>query len=556
MVETPFVKMYERNFADSWALAALTNYDTGKTFSYADVATGVARMHLLLEALEVKKGDKVVLIGEDCAEWCVDWFGIVTYGAVIVPILPAFTPEDVVSIINHSDATVVFADPDHRTYLDPERIPAVKAVLDIVTMRVVPERTRDARFTGIDPDRLFEARYPEGFHKEDIHYDGVSNEDVVLITYTSGTSGSSKGVMLTANNLASNVLGAEAKDVVLHGETMLCFLPNAHAFSLAFNVLLPLAMGAHVFILRYKPTPSILVKAMKEVRPHVVMSVPLVLEKIYAKAVLPKIEKSAMARVAIKIPLLNKAVYGKVGDALKETFGGRLKFFIVGGAALNDEVSDFLMKADFPLTVGYGMTECGPLISYIEPKHYRHGSVGKVMEMMCEARIAKTDHVQSESKEGYEVGEIQVRGENTCKGYYKNAEATTDLFTSDGWLRTGDLGYFDKDKYLYISGRIKAMILTSNGENVYPEAIEERYNIHPYVSECVVVQRGERLVAVVYPDFAVLEKEGKDPKEALEEVRKQINGLLSVFQQISEVEIRQEDFERTPKMSVKRFLVK
>ena len=555
MIETPFIKAYEKSFADSWALAALTNYDTGKTFSYADVARGVARTQLLLKALEVKKGERVALIGEDCAEWCIHWLGIVTYGAVVVPILPAFTAEDVEAIINHSDAVVVFADVEHRQRLSIDHLPEVRAFVDIMSGNVIPEMTREERLHGIDVESLFTERYPAGFTKEDIHYDGVSNEDVVLLTYTSGTSGSSKGVMITANNLIANVVAAQEKKVEMPGDVLLCFLPNAHAFSLAFNVLLPLSVGGHVFILRYKPTPSILVKAMKEVRPHVILSVPLVLEKIYAKAILPKIEGNMMARLALKIPLLNKAIYGKVGDTLRETFGGRLKFFIVGGAALNDEVSDFLMKAGFPLTVGYGMTECAPLISYVEPKRYRHGSVGKIMSMIQEVRIAKADHVE-EDAEGHRVGEIQVRGENVCKGYYKNPEATTALFSADGWLRTGDLGYFDKDEYLYISGRIKAMILTSNGENVYPEAIEEKYNIHPYVAECVVVQRGERLVAVVYPDYAVLEKEQKEPKAALEEVRKQINTLLNPYQQIAEVELREEDFERTPKMSVKRYLVK
>ena len=557
MKKEKFNDIMQQAFRDYWATPAFTNYGSAETFSYADFAKGVAKVHLLLEQLGIQRGDKISLIGRDCAEWCMVWIGIVTYGAVVVPILPDFHEDDINNIINHSDSVAVFAGITHLKMLHPDRMPMVRATFRIKTFEVLPDLTSDPKFRSLSADKLFSERYPLGFKQEDIVYPGdLSNDDVMIINYTSGTTGFSKGVILTANNIVANLVYAISMDVLAAGDTTLAFLPNAHAFGCAFSFLLPLSVGTHTFILGVPPTPSNLVKAFKSVRPRLLLSVPLVFEKIYKNVILPKISKGS-AKVLSNIPLLNKVVYKKIYDSLMETMGGRLEQVVIGGAAMNAEIAQFYTKIGFPYTIGYGMTECAPLISYTYYKHYKPGSVGKYIDSMCEVRIA-----DAKEMDGEQQGEIQVRGENVCKGYYKLDEATQELFTADGWMHTGDLGSMESDGTITIKGRKKTMLLGSNGQNIYPEEIEQKIDLQNGILESVLVQRGEshKMVAVVVPDIQSLEKEGIVGDDALkaflEQIRQEINKMIPAYAKIQEFELRKEPFEKTPKQSIKRYLVK
>ena len=554
MIKENFVKLYEKTLKENWSLPAFTNYEEGRTYSVADLSQRVAKVHLILKQCDINKGDKVALIGKDCAEWCIVWMGIVTYGAVVVPILPDFHPDDIHHIINHSDSVLAFVGAEHQGFLSTSKLPNIRASFDIKSLSPVLALTPTPGLQCVNGELLFSERYPNGFTREDIKFPEVSNEEVVLISYTSGTSGFSKGVMTTANNLAANMVYAITEEMESRGDNLLCFLPNAHAYSCAFNMLLPLLSGAHVYILGQKPTPSVLLKALKDVRPRLILSVPLVLEKIYKNVLAPKLKKTSV-KLALRIPILSYFVRKKFREALIDALGGNLREIIIGGAALNSEVADFLHKIKFPVTVGYGMTECAPLVSYAQYRNYVAGSCGKVIKMIEQVRIADAQEI-----EGQMVGEVQVKGENVCKGYYKNPEATRELFTEDGWMRTGDLGYLEKDN-VYLRGRSKAMILGPNGQNIYPEEIEAKIAMLPYMNEALVVQREKnKNIAIVTIDRKALEKEGYKSDEAIRQVmkenRERLNQTLASFAQISDFELLEGDFEKTPKQSIKRYLYK
>ena len=561
MIEKPLVKFFEEAFRKHWIRPALCNYDSGTIYSYADAARGVARVHLLLEASGVTKGDHVALLGEDSAEWCIVWLGVITYGAVLVPILPAFTPEDTMHLVEHSDSKVIFVGPEHVSSLDPKKLKSIRATYRIDTLAPLPECTSVKECRTLDADRLMEERYPAGFRRSDVVYDKVSNSDFVLLSYTSGTSGFSKGVMLSANNIAANINITHIRKIYRPGQQMLSFLPLAHAYALMFDFLSPLTCGAQIYILRYKPTPAILIKALQEVRPQVIFSVPLVLEKVYKNIILKKINAySPAVKTIIGIPVLNLLVYNRIGKIMLDTMGGRVEQFVVGGAAINDQVEKFVLNTGFPLTIGYGITECAPLISYATPREHKCSSCGKVLPEIEQVRISPVEGGFQSDGSGHEVGEVQVRGENVCLGYYKNEEATEALFTPDGWMRTGDLGFIDANGYVYLRGRSKAMLLTANGQNIFPEEIESLYGSSPFVMECVVVQRDTKLVAIVVPDLDALRSEGKvkdkEVAEAMNTLRDMINQRLPMYEQVSAVELREEPFEKTPKQSIKRYLVK
>lgn len=561
MIEKPLVKFFEEAFRKHWIRPALCNYDSGTIYSYADAARGVARVHLLLEASGVTKGDHVALLGEDSAEWCIVWLGVITYGAVLVPILPAFTPEDTMHLVEHSDSKVIFVGPEHVSSLDPKKLKSIRATYRIDTFAPLPECTSVKECRTLDADRLMEKRYPDGFRRSDVVYDKVSNSDFVLLSYTSGTSGFSKGVMLSANNIAANINITHIRKIYRPGQQMLSFLPLAHAYALMFDFLSPLTCGAQIYILRYKPTPAILIKALQEVRPQVIFSVPLVLEKVYKNIILKKINAySPAVKTIIGIPVLNLLVYNRIGKIMLDTMGGRVEQFVVGGAAINDQVEKFVLNTGFPLTIGYGITECAPLISYATPREHKCSSCGKVLPEIEQVRISPVEGGFQSDGSGHEVGEVQVRGENVCLGYYKNEEATEALFTPDGWMRTGDLGFIDANGYVYLRGRSKAMLLTANGQNIFPEEIESLYGSSPFVMECVVVQRDTKLVAIVVPDLDALKSEGKvkekEVAEAMNTLRDMINQRLPMYEQVSAVELREEPFEKTPKQSIKRYLVK
>lgn len=551
MIQQNFIKLYEEKYKEYWVLPAFSNYEEGVTYSFAQVAQWVARVHLILEHNEIKRGDKVALIGKDCAEWCMTWMGIVTYGAVVVPILPEFHQDDILHIIAHSDSQLLFVGKEHERLLSLETLPEVRGAFGIKNQQVILELSRTELAKGTDVASLFSAKYPDGFTREDVKYPEIGNDEMVLISYTSGTSGFSKGVMATANNLIANVQFGQDAKLQFRGDDLLCFLPNAHAYSCAFNFLLPQAQGTHVYILGSKPTPRILLKALQDIRPKLVISVPLILEKIY-KNVLAKKLKDKWLSLALKLPIVKGVVHKKIRKTLIDTFGGNVNEVIIGGAALNPEVEAFLMKIGFPITVGYGMTECSPIISYTGNRQFLQHSAGHILHKIEEVRI---DGAQS--IEGKMVGEVQVRGENVCLGYYKNPQATADLFTEDGWMRTGDLGYIEQDT-IFLRGRSKAMLLGSNGQNIYPEEIEAKLAMLPYVNDAILVQRDKRLVALLSVDRAALKKDGHTTEEAikviLDDQRKQVNTQIASYAQIAAMEMIDGEFEKTPKQSIKRYL--
>lgn len=474
----------------------------------------------------------------------------VTYGAIIVPILPDFNPNDVHHIINHSESVFLFVSDRIWDTLEEEKISETRGVFSLTDFRCLHQRDgENIQKLLKELDSRFTEEYPNGFTRENIRYADLDNDKVVLLNYTSGTTGFSKGVMLTGNNLAGNVTYARTLDVLFRGERELCFLPLAHAYSCAFNFLVPMAFGAHVFLLGKLPSPKILLKAFEEVKPNLILTVPLILEKIYKKMIAPQLNKRTM-KLAMSVPLLNDRIYAQINKKLTNALGGRFREVIVGGAAMNQEVADFLYKIKFPYTIGYGMTECGPLISYDNHKEYVPTSCGQILKGIMEVRIDSEDPYNK-------VGEIQVRGENVMKGYYKNEEATRNVFTDDGWLKTGDLGTIDVNKRIYIRGRSKTMILSSNGQNIYPEEIEAKLNNLPFVLESLVVEREGKLVGLVYPDYDTVDSTGirhEDLPAIMEQNRKDLNKLLAPYEAVTSIILYPTEFEKTPKRSIKRYL--
>ena len=550
MIQENFIKIYEKSFQENWDLPALTDYVEQKTLTFADVAKEIARFHILFRECQIRRGDKIALIGRDCANWCVVYMAAITYGAIIVPILPDFNPNDVHHIINHSESVFLFVSDRIWDTLEEEKIGEVRAVFSLTDFRCLHQRDGeniqkllkelDSRFTEV---------YPNGFTRENIRYAELDNDKVLLLNYTSGTTGFSKGVMLTGNNLAGNVTYARTLDILFRGERELCFLPLAHAYSCAFNFLVPMAFGAHVFLLGKLPSPKILLKAFEEIKPNLILTVPLILEKIYKKMIAPQLNKRAM-KLAMNVPLLNDRIYAQINKKLTDAMGGRFREVIVGGAAMNQEVADFLYKIKFPYTIGYGMTECGPLISYDNHKEYIPTSCGQILKGIMEVRIDSEDPYNK-------VGEIQVRGENVMKGYYKNEEATRNVFTDDDWLKTGDLGTIDVNNRIYIRGRSKTMILSSNGQNIYPEEIEAKLNNLPFVLESLIVEREGKLVGLVYPDYDMVDNTGirhDDLPAIMEQNRKDLNKLLAPYEAITSIVLYPTEFEKTPKKSIKRYL--
>lgn len=548
MIQENFIQLYENSFRANWDLPALTNYGEKETWTYADVARHIARLHILFEAYDIRQGDKIALIGKDSIHWCVVYMAAVTYGAVIVPILSDFNPNDLQHIVNHSESRLLFVGERHWETLDEEKMPELQAVFSLGDFRPLSQKKSNA-IQEEELNALFVRRYPDGFRKEHINYAKRDNDQVVLLNYTSGTTGFSKGVMLTGNNLAGNVTYARTLDILFRGERELCFLPLAHAYSCAFNFLVPMAFGAHVYLLGKLPSPKILLKAFADVKPHLILTVPLILEKIYKKILLPVLSQRSV-RIIRKIPGVNRLFYRRIRQRLSEALGGNFREVIVGGAAMNQEVADFLYQIRFPFTIGYGMTECGPLISYDNHRDYVLTSCGQILKGIMQVRI--------DSENPYhQVGEIQVRGENVMKGYYKNEEATRNAFTEDGWLKTGDLGTIDANNRIYIRGRSKTMLLSSNGQNIYPEEIESKLNNLPFVLESLILEKEGKLVGLVYPDFDAADRAGISLEELpalLERTRLELNKLLAPYEAVSQLKLYPNEFEKTPKKSIKRFL--
>ena len=557
MLEQNLIKLYEQSFRDNREMSALTDYFKGESFSYYEIAKEVAKLHLMFKEAGIERGDKIALIGRNNTRWCISYIATITYGAVIVPILQDFNPNDVINIINHSESKLLFLGDNFWDDIEGDQIPAIDAVFSLTDYHVIYEKEGD-KLTNYMKNILqnYREAYPRGFSIDDITYADIPNDEVCLLNYTSGTTGSSKGVMLTVNNLTGNVIFAKnmvnpdnGDHFFRKGARTLSFLPLAHAYGCTFDFLSPLACGGHITLLGRIPSPKILVEAMKTTRPTVVCSVPLILEKVYRKSILPMLEKGPMS-IAMRIPLLNTAIYSTIKSRLMEQFGGCIEIFIVGGAALNQETEDFLRKIKFPITVGYGMTECAPLISFELPQYFKLGSCGRILDGLLEARI--------ESRDPQNIpGELLVRGEHIMKGYYKNDSATQAVLTEDGWLHTGDMCTMDSDRTIYIRGRCKTMILSGSGQNIYPEEIEERLNNLYMVAESLVIENNGRLTALVVPDYELANAEGvnlDNLQEIMDENLKQLNTMVASYEKVANIVIHREEFVKTPKRSIKRYL--
>ncbi|MBN2614114.1 MAG: AMP-binding protein [Bacteroidales bacterium] len=538
-----FLEAIKKNFD----LPAISDYG-GKTLSYKEVGEALQKFHITFKKTGIKKGDKIALIGKNSANWGVAYLAVVTYGAVIVPILPDFLVKDVHYIVNHSESKVLFAASSIWSKLDVEQMPDLKYVFGVEELMPLYSRIEHLDEVIHSLNGWLKEKFPKGLTAEHYDFPLINNSDLAEISYTSGTTGFSKGVMLLHNSLAANIRFAQNHMPLLPGDKIVSFLPLAHAYGLAFEFLFPFSLGCHITFLTKTPTPAIITKAFQEIRPRLILSVPLVIEKIYKKRILPVIRKAPL-KYLLKTPGVNKLLYKKVLTSVSEGFGGNFTEVVVGGAALSEEIESFFKKIGFPITVGYGMTECGPLISYVSPKEAKLGSCGKAVDSL-EVRIDSEDPQ-------HKVGEILMKGENVMVGYYKNKEATDLAIDKDGWLHSGDLGIIDNEGFIFIKGRSKSMILGPSGQNIYPEEIEALINNRACVAESLVVQRDERIVALIYPDEEVVKSMNmtqKELEEKLELYRKELNGHFPSYMAVTRMVIHAEPFEKTPKQSIKRFL--
>ena len=530
-----------------WNKPALNNIG-GETFDYAQMATQIEKFHLIFEKLGFKKGDRIAICAQNGARWGMAYLAVNTYETVIVPILADFTPDSVNHLVNHSESIALFTNAAKWKKLDITRMPLLKLVIDVDTWKTLWVADDSVQAVYDEMDALFAAKYPNGYGPDDVHFPTDNWEDLSTINYTSGSTGDPKGVMLTYHNFCANVDYSQRN--VPAGDKMVSMLPVAHMYGLVIEFIYPLCNGTSIYWLGKAPTPAALMKAFADVKPYLLITVPLVMEKIYKSKVKPTLQKPAV-KFLLKVPGLNNIIYKKVKDGLVQAFGGNVQEFIMGGAPLNPEVERLFKRIKFPYLVGYGMTEACPLLAYEHWTKYVAGSCGKCVDV-AEVRIDSEDpqHV---------VGEIQCRGENIMIGYYKNPEATANAFTEDGWLKTGDLGIIDAEGNIFIRGRSKNMILGPSGQNIYPEEIEAVVNNQEYVIESVVVDRGGKLVALVFLDEQAIAKALLDVEarsDIPENIRSGANRQLPAYSQISKVEIMAQPFEKTPKMSIKRFLYK
>ena len=557
MLEQNLIKMYEQSFRENREMSAITDYFTGETYSYYGFAKEIAKLHIMFDEAGIKPKDKIALVGRNTPRWCVVYIATMTYGAVIVPILQDFTANDITHIVNHSESRLLFLTDSFWDGLDEEQMPNVEAVMSLTDYHVIFERGGDKMTRCINQmTENYRKRYPRGFTSDDIKYADVPNDQLILLNYTSGTTGYSKGVMLTVNNLTGNVywisnIADKKGDPFFHkGSRTLSFLPLAHAFGCTVDFLTPLATGGHINLLGRIPTPKILISAIQKVQPEVICAVPMILEKVYRKQIMPLLEQGPLS-IAMKLPLVNEVVFAQIKKKLLESFGGNLRLFVIGGAPMNKETESFLMKIRFPFTVGYGMTECGPLISVTEVfEEFKPSSCGRIIKEMLEVKINSSDQNNI-------PGEILVRGEHVMLGYYKNEQATSDAIDADGWLHTGDMGTIDPDGTLYIRGRCKTMILTGSGQNIYPEEIEDKLNNMPLVLESLVLESGGKLYGLVVPDFETCEREKIDRvalEAMMEENLKNLNSQVAAYERLVSISIYPSEFEKTPKKSIKRYL--
>lgn len=545
-------ELIEKSIVSNWEKDALTDFK-GATLQYHDVARKIEKLHIIFESSGVQKGDKIALCGRNSSSWAVAFLATLTYGAVAVPILHEFTADQIHNIVNHSEAKLLFVGDYVATVIDQTKMPHLEGIIYLPDYSLVISRTDKLTYAREHLNELFGKRYPKYFRKEHVnYYKEQSPDELALINYTSGTTGFSKGVMVPYRALWSNydfamtVLGK----IIKKGDNVISILPMAHMYGMAFEFMFEFIFGCHVFYLTRVPSPAIIAAAFAEVKPAIIIAVPLVIEKIIRKKVFPKIQNNRM-RLLLNMPVVNKKVNQKICDQVVKAFGGNFYEIIVGGAAFNQEVEQFLKRIGFPYTVGYGATECAPIICYADYHDFAPGSCGKPVVHM-EVKIDSPDPENV-------PGEILARGLNVMLGYYKNEEATAQTLDSEGWYHTGDLGTMDADGNVYIKGRSKNMLLGANGQNIYPEEIEDRLNSMAMVNECVVVQRGEKLVGLVYPDFdeaATMRLNDSDLEGIMEQNRQELNSTQPAYCKLAAIEIVKEEFEKTPKKSIKRYLYK
>ena len=545
-----FISFIEESIKKNWDLDALTDYE-GCTLQYKDVARKIEKLHILFENAGLKKGDKIALCGRNSANWSVAFMATLAYGAVVVPILHEFKAEQVHNIVNHSEAKILFAGDVVWPTLNADEMPHLEGIIHIPDYSLLVSRTEQLTEAREHLNEFFGRKYPKFFRKDHVAYNHhPAADDLAMINYTSGTTSNSKGVMVPYRAMWSNYIFAEEKlgSHVKRGDSVISMLPMAHTYGMAFEFIFEFLHGMHIYYLTRVPSPKIIFKAFSEIRPHIVISVPLIIEKIIRKSVLPKLSTISM-KVLLRTPIINQKILEKVRQQLVEAFGGRFYEVIIGGAAFNSEIEQFLHKIGFNFTVGYGATECAPIIAYADWKEHRPSSCGMAAPRM-EIKINSNDPYN-------EVGEIWARGANVMLGYYKNPEATEQTLDSEGWYHTGDLGVMDEDGYLYIRGRCKNMLLGSSGQNIYPEEIEDKLNTLPYVSESIVIQKGDKLYGLIYPDYDEAQKAGLDNEglqAQMEQNRRDLNTMVNNYEQLSGIKLFTEEFEKTPKRSIKRYL--
>jgi long-chain acyl-CoA synthetase len=546
MIRERLIGYIEQSIKQNWNIEALSNYKE-KGYSYKEIAEKILKIHLFFKEAGIKEGDKVALVGRNSANWCVVYLATVTYGAVTVPILPDFKPEDLNNLINHSDARLLYVDDKIYETLDSSKFPQIIGVISLDNFIMITSGNALIRQVYSTLEEKFLKAYPE-LKPEDIKFSVVTNDKLAVISYTGGTTGFSKGVMLTHNSLAANVRFAQNNMPLKPGDPLVSFLPLAHTYGCAFEFLFPFTYGCHITILSKTPSPQVIVQAFKEIKPRLILSVPLVIEKIFKKQLLPVISKPHM-KILLAIPGLNKILHRKIRETLTETFGGRFNVICIGGAAFNAEAENFFRKIGFKFTVGYGMTECGPLISYASWDTTKLGASGRAVDTL-EVTIDSPDPEK-------QVGEIILRGENVMLGYYKNEKATKEIIDEKGWMHTGDLGVIDKDGNIFIKGRSKTMLLGPSGKNIFPEEIEAVINNMDYIAESLVISEDNKLIGLIYPDYEMMKRDNISEDQLLkilENTRKEVNERVPEFMAVSKFRIHPEEFAKTPKRSIKRFL--
>ena len=537
---------FEEAIKANWERPALGNF-RGEVFTFGELATQIAKFHVFFDAIGLKKGDKVALCAKNSARWGVTFFAANTYEAVLVPILADFHPESVNSLVDHSESLVLLTDTDIWSKLDITKMPTIKAVISSSDFSLLYAADEKIQAANDNLDQLFAAKYPKGFSAADVSYPTDNDKDLAIINYTSGTTSAPKGVMLRYECVSANVAFGQKRLPSYPGDTIVSMLPMAHMYGMMFELIYPLCGGSSIYYLGKTPTPALLLGAMAEVKPYLVITVPLVMEKIFKSKVAPVINKPVM-KVITAIPGLNQVIFKKIRSTLLTAFGGNVREIVMGGAALNPDVEKWFRKFKLPFTVGYGMTEAAPLLAYEDWYDFAPKSCGKCVDSV-EVRIDSDDPYNK-------VGEIQAKGYSLMSGYYKNEEATKAAFTEDGWMRTGDLGLLDAKGNIFIKGRSKNMILSANGQNIYPEEIEAVVNNQPYVVESVVIDRGTRLVALIYMDAEKAKSEGVDLEAYKATIMAEVNKSMPAYSKVNLVEYMDQPFEKTPKMSIKRFMYK